>query len=539
MLLLLKPLSRIMLCPHASSATFTATIFAFFLFLFFLLWILRRSQKSARKKTLPPEAGGAWPVIGHLHRLGGAKPAHITLGNMADKYGSIFTIWLGVHRAVVVSSWEVAKECFTTNDKAFASRPKAIATELMGYNYAMVAFAPYGPYWRHVRKIATLEVLSNHRLEMLKHIRESEVNTSVKEMYELCVKNRDMFVEMKRWFGCTTLNVVLRMVVGKRFDHGAADEDEDEGNRRCQKALRDFFELMGTFVAADALPYLRWLDLGGYEKAMKRTAKDLDQALNGWLEEHKQRKVSGDQANKEHQDFMDVMLSTVTDDDQEISNYDADTITKATCLALILGGTDTTTVTLTWALSLLLNNREALKKAKEELDVQIGRERQVKESDMKNLVYLQAILKETMRLYPAGPLSVPHESMEDCTLASYHIPAGTRLLVNISKIHRDPQVWSDPNEFRPERFLTTHMGVDVRGQYFEFIPFGTGRRMCPGISFALQVMQLTLATLLHSFEIANPSDEAVDMTETVGLTNLKATPLQVHLTPCLPAQIYA
>jgi cytochrome P450 len=206
---------------------------------------------------------------------------------------------------------------------------------------------------------------------------------------------------------------------------------------------------------------------------------------------------------------------------------------------LIIGGSDTTTITMIWALSLLLNNREALKKAQQELDLHIGRERQVKESDIKNLVYLQAILKETMRLYPAGPLSIRRESREDCTLAGYHIPTGTRLLVNLSKIHRDPHVWSDPNEFRPERFLTTHLGVDVKGQHFELIPFGTGRRFCPGISLALQVMQLTLATLLHAFEIATPSDEPVDMTENVALTNLKSTPLEVHLTPRLPAQVYA
>ena len=206
---------------------------------------------------------------------------------------------------------------------------------------------------------------------------------------------------------------------------------------------------------------------------------------------------------------------------------------------LILAASDTSTVTMTWALSLLLNNREALKKAQEELDIHIGRERQVKESDMKNLVYLQAILKETMRLYPAAPLLVPHESMEDCTLVGYHVPAGTRLLVNLPKLHRDPYVWVDPTEFRPERFLTTHKGVDVRGQHFELIPFGSGRRMCPGISFALQVTQLTLATLLHAFEIANPSDEPVDMTEKVGLTNMKATPLEVILTPRLPSQVYS
>ena len=125
----------------------------------------------------------------------------------------------------------------------------------------------------------------------------------------------------------------------------------------------------------------------------------------------------------------------------------------------------------------------------------------MKESDLKNLVYLQAIIKETMRLYPAAPLLVPQESMEDCTLAGYHIPAGTRLLVNASKLQRDPNVWEDPNKFKPEKFLTTHKGVDVRGQNFELIPFGSSRRMCHEISFALQITQLTLATLLHAFEM--------------------------------------
>jgi hypothetical protein len=248
---------------------------------------------------------------------------------MADKYGSIFTIRLGVHRALIMSSWEIAKECFTTNDKAFAGRPKSIATQLMGYNYAMFGFSPCGPYWRQVRKIATLELLSNHRLEMFKDIRVSEVNTSIKEIYEVWVKNNNMMVEMKRWFGSTTLNILFRMVVGKRFDGTATKDEINEDNDQWRKSIRDFFELSGTLVVADALPYLRWLDLGGYERAMKRTAKEFDDVVEGWLEEHKQRKVSGEV--KGHQDFMDLMLSIVND--EEISKYyDVDTITKATCL---------------------------------------------------------------------------------------------------------------------------------------------------------------------------------------------------------------
>ncbi|KAF5468359.1 hypothetical protein F2P56_012517 [Juglans regia] len=514
-----------------------AIILALFLFFLFLFWIWRRTQKNCPQKILPPKAGGAWPIIGHLHLLGVMQPAHITLGDMADKNGPIFSINLGMHRAIVVSNSKIAKECFTTNDKVFANRPKALATELMGYNYAMFGLSPYGSYWRHVRRIATLEVLSNHRIEMFKHTRESEVNTAIKEIYELSAKNNNALVEMRRWFGYITLNIVFMTIIKKRFAW-VVTKDEDEGNDECRKAMRDFFVLSGTFVASDVLPYLSWLDLGGYEKAMKKTAKKLDHELEGWLEEHKQRRISGE-VKKGDQDFMDVMLSIFVDS-EEVSSYDADTITKATCLALILAGTDTTTVTMTWALSLLLNNQEALKKAQQELDLQIGRDRLVMESDVKELVYLQAVIKETMRLYPAAPLSLPHESLEDCTLAGYYIPMGTRLLVNLSKIHRDPQVWSDPTEFRPERFLTTHKDVDFKGQHFELIPFGSGRRVCPGISFALQVMQLTLANFLHAFEITTiPAEEPVDMTEKVRLTSLKATPLEVHLTPRLPCSAYA
>nr|CAN63328.1 hypothetical protein VITISV_012723 [Vitis vinifera] len=206
---------------------------------------------------------------------------------------------------------------------------------------------------------------------------------------------------------------------------------------------------------------------------------------------------------------------------------------------LILAGYDTTSITLTWALSLLLNNRHALKKAQAELEIHVGKHRQVDGSDIKNLVYLQAIVKETLRLYPPGPLSVPHEAMEDCTVAGFHIQAGTRLLVNLWKLHRDPRVWLDPLEFQPERFLTNHAGLDVRGKNYELLPFGSGRRVCPGISFALELTHLALARLLHGFELGVVADSPVDMTEGPGLSAPKATPLEVTIVPRLPFELYS
>ncbi|XP_057974035.1 cytochrome P450 CYP82D47-like [Malania oleifera] len=524
-----------------SSATYAASAFAVLLFLYSLLWISTSFlKKSVGQKLAAPEAAGAWPVIGHLHLLRESQLPHRKLGNMADKHGPIFTIKLGMHRALVVSNPAMARECLTTHDKVFASRTRAVGAEHMGYNYAMFALAPYGPYWRHVRKIAKTHLLSSHLLETLKHVPESQVKAAVNDIYRRWSGasgsggggSNAVLVEMSKWFGDINLKVILRMVIGERCleDGGTADD-------RFRMALKEFFRLMGSFVVGDAIPFLRWLDVGGYEKEMKRTAAELDRVMEEWLEERKgKRPVSAEDGD----DFMGVMLSVLERDEalSRLSDYGVDTVNKSTCLTLVLGAFDTTTVTLVWALCLLLNNPHTLMKAQQELDAQVGTQQPLQETHMKHLVYIQAIIKETLRLYPAGPLGAPHESIEDCIVGDHHIPAGTRLIVNLWKIHRDPQVWPNPDEFRPERFLTTHKDVDVRGQNFELIPFSSGRRMCPGVSLALHVMHFTLANLLHGFEIATPDNNPVDMGERFGQTMAKATPLEVLLSPRLPSHLY-
>ncbi|XP_068311234.1 cytochrome P450 CYP82D47-like [Pyrus communis] len=515
-----------------------AVTFALSVFLYSLLW-----KHGGVIRKAPPEAGRAWPIIGHLHLLSSStEPAHLLFGNLADKYGPIFTIKFGVKRAIVVSSSEIAKECFKTNDKVFASRPKSIAGEVLGYNYAFFPFSPYGDYFRQIRKIATLEVLSQSCIEKLKHIREFEVKASMKEMHRRWTVNKKssgstkVLVEMKEWLAFTNENVIFRTIVGKSFLE-ATDSKYSQGCYLGRKTFLEFLRLSGTFVISDSIPFLRWLDLGGHERAMKKIAKELEEVFKGWLEEHKhKRKISGRLMGDEL-DFMDVMLS-ILGNNEVTTSYDADTINVATSLTFLLGGAETTTATMSWALALLVNHPETLKKVQEELDENVGKDRQVKESDTDKLVYLQAVIKESMRLHPAAPLAIPHLSTDDCKVGDYHVPAGTRLLVNISKIHRDPNVWSEPNEFKPERFLTTHKGLDVKGRDFELLPFGSGRRMCPAISLALKVTEFTLASFLHGFEIETPTDDLIDLRETAGLTNHMSALFEVLLTPRLPAELY-
>ncbi|KAK8678502.1 hypothetical protein V6N13_144000 [Hibiscus sabdariffa] len=404
-----------------------AGVFAILIFSFFLVITWSRKSLNSRK---PPEAGGGWPLIGHLRVLTGSKLPYIALGDLSDKHGPIFSIRIGLHPAVVVSSSELTREIFTNYDVAVSSRPKLICGKYMGHNYASYGFCPYNAYWREMRKITASELLSNRRLELLKYIRASEVESSVKELYTLWAKQKfestHVSVEMKKWVGDLNLNVILRMIAGKRFFGSVKESDEQEA-RRCRKAVREFFHFSGLFVVRDAIPFLGWLDLGGHEKAMKKTAKEFD-------------------------------------------GYDVNTVTKATVLAVLVGGTDTVTLTIIWTLALLMNNRYALEKVQEELDAQIGKGRLVNESDINKLVYLQATVKESLRLYPAGPLA--------------------------------------------------------------------GRRSCPGISFGLQMTQLVLATFLHAFSISNPSDEPVDMTGSPGVTNIKATPLEVLIKPRLSPSLY-
>ncbi|MED6181260.1 hypothetical protein PIB30_017835 [Stylosanthes scabra] len=519
---------------YLNTTTITG-IFSLIIVLYVLLF--RPFNKHGGNHKEPPMAAGAWPILGHLPLLRGSQPLHLALGAVADKYGPLFTIKIGAKNTIVLSNWEMAKECFTANDMVVSSRPKTVAIENLSYNFAVFGLGPYGPYWRELRKFATLELLSNRRIELLGHVRVSEVQTSINELYNVwsSKKNRKyVLVELKQWFTQLTFNTVLRMVAGKRYFGDAVPEAEKEKAKKCLKVIEDFMYYLGIFTVGDAIPAFRWMDLGGHERAMKKTAKELDQVLNEWLEEHKSS-FSAKATNE--RDFMDVMISILGE--TKIHGFDADTIIKATTMTMIVGGTDTSGVTLTWTLCLLLNNPRTMKKAKEELDTHIGKERCITESDLSKLVYLQAIVKEALRLYPAGPLGGPREFTENCTLGGYHVKKGSRLITNIWKIQTDPSIWSDPLEFKPERFLTTHKDTNFKDQHFELMPFGSGRRMCPGMSFALQMVHFTLARFLHSFEISKPSsDEPIDMNGILGLSYAKATPVEVLIKPCLAPGCY-
>ncbi|XP_073125949.1 cytochrome P450 CYP82D47-like [Henckelia pumila] len=521
------------------STTSLATAFIIFPSIIFYFLLKKFAAKRFRKSS-PPEAAGGWPLIGHLNLLSGPEQPHVELSNLADKYGPIYSIRLGVCRCLVVSSWEVAKEIFnSTKDSTFSNRPQIVSSQLIGYDFAMFGFNKYNDYWRELRKFSTQKLLSSQKVSTLGAPWEMETRAMMKSIYTRCRKNGFQEpLEMKKCFQDLALNSMVRIVSGSTVKKMNSEESEN-----CLVQVREFFKMMDVITFSDVLPCLGWLDyFKGTKKAMKKTGEVMDVILRSWLEQHKilqKLKKSDQNYREEEDDFMEATMKAADSMAHQFPRYDADTIVKATCQSMLVAGTDTITVTLIWALCLLLNNRHVLERAQQELDDHIGISRMVEKSDIGNLVYIQAIIKETLRLYPPTLLSPPRESSRDSTVAGYQIPGGTRVIINLWKLHRDPGVWSDPSEFIPERFLTECRDVDLRGNHFQFLPFGVGRRICPGTTFALQFMELALATLLHGFDLKTPAGDVVDMKGSFGATNMKASPLPVLLAPRLSHDLFS
>nr|QBG82630.1 cytochrome p450 [Papaver somniferum] len=339
--------------------------------------------------------------------------------------------------------------------------------------------------------------LGSHKT-LVVDLRTSEVDSSFKSLYSQCKGNDLTFssVRLDSWLGDLAFNVIARIVIGKK-------NFATNGAERYKAAMQEAMRLVTVFAFADVFPALSWLD--------------------------NLQRIDGITSPELEQDFIDSCLDNL----QEISSLpgtDPDIVIKLTCLDTIMNGSDTLALTLTWAISLLLNHPDALKKAQEELDARVGKDRKVEESDIQNLAYIPAIIKETMRLYPVGPLS--RSTVEDCEVGGYHVPAGTRLLVNLWKMQRDGNVYKDdPLEFRPERFLTSNADVDLKGQHYELLPFGAGRRICPGVSMSVQLLHLILARVIHEFEIT--TEGKVDMSERIGFLFYKKMPLEVLIRPRL------
>ncbi|XP_020587335.1 isoflavone 2'-hydroxylase-like [Phalaenopsis equestris] len=475
----------------------------------FILFGRRRSHLK-----LPRTIPDVLPIIGHLHLIvrWPSQPLHRTLAELSSTYGPILHLRFGSRPVLIISSPSAVEECLTTNDKIFANRPSLLSTKYLAFNNSMIAAAPYGPHWRNLRRIATTELLSTSRIVSLALIRADETQSLLHSLFSAAAiaDNKWSRAEMKSRLKRLNFNSIMRMVDGE-------ENNEDSFWRMIEEAFR----LTSFSSVEDFLPWTSWFSLGGIKRRMMRLEKEMDERFQRMVDERRRRRVVVKE-EVEKKTLIDVMLDLQQEEPERYS----DLIIKGMLWALIAAGTDTTSVTVEWALSLLLNHPKALKKARDEIDFHVGHDRLITDLDLPHLPYLQNIIKETLRLYPAGPLLLPHHSSANCTVEGYHIASGTMLLINVYAIQRDPKLWKEAESFRPERF---DEGEGAEG--FKFFPFGSGRRRCPGEGMANRVLGLTLGALVQCFEWERVGEEMIDLSEGEGATLSKLVPLEVKYKP--------
>ncbi|XP_071915989.1 trimethyltridecatetraene synthase-like [Coffea arabica] len=489
--------------------------------------ITQLSKHFHQKKLNLPPGPRQWPIIGNLNLIGTLP--HRSLHQLSLTYGPLMHLQFGSFPVVVGSSVEMAKVFLKTMDLTFAGRPKTAAGKYTTYNYSDLLWSPYGPYCCQARKIFLTELFSAKRLESYEHIRVEEMNSLLLQLF----KSSGKPVVLKDYLSTGSLNVISRMVLGKTY----IDESENSivTPEEFRQMMDELFLLTGVFNIGDFIPWIDFLDLQGYIKRMKILSKKFDRFLEHVLDEHNaQRK---DETNCVSKDLVDVLLGLADDPTLEVKLERRGV--KALTLDLLVAGTETSAITIEWAISELLKNPEIFDKAAEELDCVIGQNRWVKEKDMPNLPYIEAIVKETMRMHPVALLA-PRCAREDCKVAGYDIQKGTRVAVNVWSIGRDPELWEKPEEFWPDRFMGKD--IDFKGQDCKFLPFGAGRRMCPAYSLGLKVVQSSLANLLHGYRWKLPNDmkpEDLDMEERFGITTPRKIPLVAIVEPRLPRNLYS
>ncbi|TVU03994.1 hypothetical protein EJB05_50445, partial [Eragrostis curvula] len=500
----------------------------------FVVTVLGRRSGTRKKYNLPP-GPRPWPVIGNMNLIGPLP--HRSIHELSKRYGPLMSLRFGSFPVVVASSVDAAAFFLKTNDPVFIDRPETAAGRHTFYNSSNMLWAPYGEYWRQGRKLYQTELLSPKQLRLHEHVRREEVRAMLRGVHDAAAESKGASVSLRDHLFMLSLGVISRMLLGKKYvgveigDTATAEE--------FSWMLSELLFLNGALHVGDLIPWLDRLDPQGYIRRMKRLSERLDRFLEHVLDEHNERRRREGEEAFVANDVVDQLLQLADDPSLKVPIKRDDV--KAMILDLLVAGTDTSSVTVEWAMSELLRNPEALATAADELDRVVGRGRLVAEEDVPSLPYVEAVVKETMRLHLVSPLLSPRLSREDTSFAGYDIPAGTRVHVNVWAIGRDPRVWGDeqPEEFRPERFAGS--SVDVKGKDMELLPFGSGRRMCPGYGLGLKMVQFALASLLHAFAWRLPDGvaaEDLDMEETFRISMPRKVPLQAVAQPRLPAHLY-
>ncbi|CAA2955898.1 cytochrome P450 78A3-like [Olea europaea subsp. europaea] len=472
-------------------------------------WGKHKWRKSkTTSKTIPGPKG--FPIIGSMKLMAGL--AHRKTAGTAETCQAkrLMAFSLGETRVIITCKPDVAKEIL--NSSVFTDRPvKESAYNLM-FNRA-IGFASYGVYWRTLRRIATTHLFCPKQIKAS----ESQRFEIANQMVAMFNAQKDDTIRVKDALKLASLNNMMCSVFGRKYSLQSY-------NSELRKLVDEGYQLLGTLNWSDHLPWLADFDVQNIRFRCSKLVPKVNSFVRRIIDEHQA------ETTKLHRDFVDVLLSLTGTD--KLSNSDM----IAVLWEMIFRGTDTVAVLIEWILARMVMHPDVQSRVHIELDKVVGKSRALAESDLTEMVYLHAVVKEVLRLHPPGPLlSWSRLAITDSTVDGYHVPKGTTAMVNMWAIMRDPDVWVDPLEFKPERFMTMNEGehVDVCGfgSDLRLAPFGSGRRACPGKTLGLTTVTFWVAFLLHEFEFRPCNERRVDLSEVLKLSCEMVNPLSIRVRP--------
>ncbi|XP_071695561.1 geraniol 8-hydroxylase-like [Rutidosis leptorrhynchoides] len=471
--------------------------------IFFLFFI--RILDLYCKRRMPPGPTGL-PIIGNLLDVG-PKP-HESLAKLAEKYGPLMTIRLGSVTSVIASTPDAAREILQRNDEFCSGRniPDAV-TVLETHKVAMAWISP-NEEWRTIRKALNIFLTHQHKLDTLRDLRQNVVSG----MVDFLCNSGKTNVDIGKLAFAVALNMMSNTILSQNV---TTYESEDIGGFKT--AVKTIMLTNGKFNIADIFPILKPLDPQNIRGQSKTGYDWLHKMTRGFIDDrlkHRESKLS------RFGDMLDSLLDYAEDHESDFKLLHVQTL----LMELFLAGTETSSNTTEWAMTELLLNPDIFSKLRDEVTTIVDKDGIIQEAKILELPYLHAVIKETMRLHLSVPLLIPHKTDAQVKLNNYIVPKDTQIMINAWAIARDPKYWDNPLMFNPERFMGSEL--DYKGQNFEFLPFGSGRRMCPGIPLAYRVVSLMVASLVYHFDWKLPyPKEEMDMSDIFGLTLLRATPL--------------
>ncbi|KAL2893027.1 Cytochrome P450 83B1 [Bienertia sinuspersici] len=488
----------------------------------FFIFLLQKHIKKYDPSYNPPPRPKGLRLIGNLHQYDPSKP-HIYFAKLANIHGPIFSLQFGSVQVVVVHSAKLAKEVLQTQDLNFCYRPLTLCARKLSYNGLDVVFAQSLDYFREINKVCVVHLFSSKKIESLAQIRQEEVLRMINRISTLSFSSE--IINLSEVLMSFSNSNICRTAFGKRYD-----DDEGSKRNRFHTLLNDAQALFATFSFADYFPSMGWLDkLTGLSAKLEKTFNDLEAFYEEVINDH----LDPNRPRSEHEDLIDVMLN-LRENRSLTFDLTMDHI-KAVLMNIFIAGTDATTATLVWAMTELVKNPTCMRKVQHELrNSTLNNEGYVSMEDLPKLEYLKLVVKETLRYHPASPLLVVREALEKCSIEGYDILPKTLMFVNAWAIARDSEYWPNPDIFMPERFMGN--SIDYKGKDFEYIPFGAGRKICPGMQLGVATVEVALANLLYSFDWELPDGmkiEDIDTDTLPGVTMHKKNPL------CLVAKKYA